>query len=792
MDKHPGGLSDEQTDKYGPYSKVAEKLRIAQEQYEPYEKMNTIEGYKEFINKYPDNYLVYEAEMQIRNIEFSSYEKTNTIEGYMEFIKNNPDNPNVERAYRNIEKLEFKICEREDTITCFNNFLGEYPESIFVNDAMKRLQELEFRQFSEQLMEKYRFDLLLYRLSLKRLKRELHAEGKDSLADFKCFASFTTNEGKKYFQTHLIYPDDHLPSKTSSGEMSDEIFNDIFSRQLEYLNSKFKQKKKIDGFSFGIASSRLGLYQKRKAWAEYYFPLDKVNLFARGELEKNTLFEKSIITYHQRPAQKDTVSVQADPASELHMAKHRKQPMAIQTSLSPALRLTKQAAESAAEEMPDPQTYLPGFKEILTLKANYDDRTDLLENYHPENILPPDVWKWLHFDVAEMKKQTAEILGFTAPEQVGIIAPEIEPGTYSYKDLEQHPGLKNLFPPAIQQSFRKGGTPFVCSIMDFEIQPTRQLHWALPVCELTRKNMGKTRLDKDGYIIARSWQGGCPFPRPSGKFKAQQVYYNMEKRGAWDSARLTCETLSFNKKLKQETCTRLNVNTIRLMGRSIFPPFGWFDRRAEKRGESGCTTTELFEPSKLRGIILMSLRYDDPNKMHTAMVYVPMLKRVRKIDSTDTEGRLFFGQKISPRRYPYEFEIIEEREFLLPISYDKADVWVDKGNGYTIRNLAFQRRACYVLQMTQLDTDYVYSKRIYYVDKETFAPVCGEFYDQKGRLYRVFNRSSVYLPECGAGTVFGTPAWDIDHVDMKSNYQMPVLMPANFGRETFNLEAMAR
>jgi hypothetical protein len=42
--------------------------------------------------------------------------------------------------------------------------------------------------------------------------------------------------------------------------------------------------------------------------------------------------------------------------------------------------------------------------------------------------------------------------------------------------------------------------------------------------------MGKTKLDKDGYIIPASWEGGCLFPRPSGAFTAQQIYYNYEKK----------------------------------------------------------------------------------------------------------------------------------------------------------------------------------------------------------------------------------------------------------------------
>ena len=160
----------------------------------------------------------------------------------------------------------------------------------------------------------------------------------------------------------------------------------------------------------------------------------------------------------------------------------------------------------AAEEMPPSDTYLPSTEEIMSQKANYDDQKDLFKPFHPRDVLPPIVWNAIHWDEEEMKKQTAEMFGYTAPELTGKIAPEIKPGKYTYKDVEENPGIRELLPNYIvERHMGPGGPPFVCTIKDFEIEPTKQLHMALPVCELTRQNLGKTKLDKDGYIVARSW-----------------------------------------------------------------------------------------------------------------------------------------------------------------------------------------------------------------------------------------------------------------------------------------------
>ena len=451
----------------------------------------------------------------------------------------------------------------------------------------------------------------------------------------------------------------------------------------------------------------------------------------------------------------------------------------------------------------DPMTWLPKPEEADAAKATTNDKRNLFETWHPRSFVPPDMWEQITFDQEEMKKQTKEILGFTAPELVGKIAPEIKPGKYTYQDLEKHPGLKELFTPVILKTVKKGAPPFVCSIMDFDLQPTRQHHWALSVCQATKKNMGKAKLDTVGYIVPKTWAGGVPFPRPSGEFKAQQVYYNMEKRASsWDgNSFLTGIGLALDKNLKVDKFNKYFKKDIRWMGRSYMPPFGWFDARAEKRGEFKSYTVAIFEPRANRGLGTMLYMYDDPRKPDPMMMYLPSMRRIRKFAATDTQDpngdaayddMSFLSQKITPNKFPYKFEIIAEREYLLNVAYNSAPAWIDKENGYALRNVHLERRPCYVLQMTQQDANYVYSKRIYYVDMETFQPYWGEFYDQKGRLYREYNVSQNFFPECGMLAPYGDYAWQVDHIDTHSSFQLMTYIPARFTRDHFELKEMIK
>jgi hypothetical protein len=458
---------------------------------------------------------------------------------------------------------------------------------------------------------------------------------------------------------------------------------------------------------------------------------------------------------------------------------------------------------SAQEQLQDPSTYLP--QPGKTGKEFYDDPTDLTVTQPFSKILPPAIWKQITFDKEKMKQEYAELLGFTAPEVVGKIAPEIKLGKYTYQDLEKYPGLKELFPPMVAEHIIKpGGPPFVGNIPEFEIVPTSQFYQHLRLIEETKRNIGKTKLDKDGYLVEGTWQGGIPFPRPSDEHKAQQVFYNFEKRSvSWDECwALPGRADSYDKNLIRDKLSVFNVAKIRWKARTLFPPYGWLDERAERNDESVSYSYIMYEPRSQRGTILLRYLYDGPEKQDASMVYVPSLRRIRKLSSTDTQdptGDMTYDdqnmllQKITPKKYPYKFDIISEREYLMFYSHGNMPTWCDSKNGYALRDVKLMRRPCYVLQMTQMDPNYVYSKRIYYLDKETFDAVYNENYDQRGRLYRVqYYASSNLNSESGTVANYGSYSIQRDLIDLHSTTALNVIYPAPWSRTRFDMEGIMR
>jgi hypothetical protein len=418
-----------------------------------------------------------------------------------------------------------------------------------------------------------------------------------------------------------------------------------------------------------------------------------------------------------------------------------------------ALALTIPAAWAAEE-------YKVTFDQWTRAKAFYDDPRPLMKELPLSKIVPPQDYAKMTFDIETMKKTWAEAVGFKAPDVVGKIAPEIKPGKYSYQDKDKYPGLKELLIPLFYERFNPGGPPRAGNFPEIEIIPTKQYYYSLPLAETTKKNAGTVKQDEQGYMDYSTYQAGFPFPRPSGPHKAIQALYNWEKRTFFENYWLIQIAKGYDRNLKTDFEGANQDYWLKLRGRCIIPPFGWYDERAQKRGETRSFNFIQVAPRDSYGNVVNNTNFEGLNDYDQFLLYIAMLRRVRKLSGTDTQDQAVgqdvtyedyegFSQKFSPNRFPYKYEVIAEREFLFPTYSEDGSEWISS-KGYEIRGLKMERRPCYVIQMTQLDKNYIYGRRLIYLDKETFIFHCIINYDQKDRLYRVNWSHWGFYPEMGS------------------------------------------
>jgi len=406
-----------------------------------------------------------------------------------------------------------------------------------------------------------------------------------------------------------------------------------------------------------------------------------------------------------------------------------------------------------------------------------------------KKIIPPATYKKLTFDVEVMKNTWTEVVGFRAPDVVGKVAPEIKPGKYTYKDKSQFPFEKLMWKHMYDQfnPTPTSGRRHVGNFTEIEIVPTRQYYYPLPVAEATKKYMGTAKQDDQGYLIQKSYVAGHPFPRPEGKFKAQQILYSFEKHYMWwDSHYYFEHDYGFTGDLRQDFDALGHSFWMRTQGRLLSEPLGWLDKRAEEQGEYKAFLWWNLSPRDLFGNTLSTTWYIDPERPDLYMLYINSLRRVRRLSSSDTQDPALgtdqiyddfngWNQKMSPNKYPNKYEVIGEGEFLAPLTWDGSP-YMSVKEGHILKNLQFERRPMWVVQVTSLDKSYVYSKRVVYLDKETLLPWFSEAYDQKGRLYRTFSTVYSFVPEMGLYCQWMNIA--LDHLDTHSTAWLGYAIPA--------------
>ena len=107
-------------------------------------------------------------------------------------------------------------------------------------------------------------------------------------------------------------------------------------------------------------------------------------------------------------------------------------------------------------------------------------------------------------------------------------------------------------------------------------------------------------------------------------------------------------------------------------------------------------------------------------------------------------------------------------------------------------NMKLERRPVAILELTELDKNYIYSKRVIYVDMETLMFFHGDYYDQKGRKWRTLGARFSWMPEYGNPSGSCAFIYSTDWVDLHSEPGFDYLLPANYPPEAVSMRALLK
>jgi len=167
-----------------------------------------------------------------------------------------------------------------------------------------------------------------------------------------------------------------------------------------------------------------------------------------------------------------------------------------------------------------------------------------------------------------------------------------------------------------------------------------------------------------------------------------------------------------------------------------------YDRkRITKAGQDGLAYKDVIVityPTDVKGLSILTWTYEDPNKEQDTWLWIPSLKKVRKVSSANADdsfmGSDFTVEEVSTRRFEDEtYKLIGEKTF--------------EGYKFDLTGeLKMANRPCYVIECIPKKPYWYYAKRIVWVDKELSGGIFEEYYDKNGKLFKTLFREWQWIP----------------------------------------------
>ncbi len=302
--------------------------------------------------------------------------------------------------------------------------------------------------------------------------------------------------------------------------------------------------------------------------------------------------------------------------------------------------------------------------------------------------------------------------------------------------------VKDLISPGMEWCI-KHGWPLTI------VEPKR-IEWPAAYKAATEKYSGQVKLSPDGLSL-QGYVAGLPFPNidPKDPQVALKIMWNYNYQFLTtddvDLRNFDADTgsvadhgpLSVERHFLLDHFRRLFWN-----GRLYVEP------KPDKPNPNGYRAQQglypILEPFDLKGVGALGNRYIDPAKQDDSWLYLPSLRRVRRL-STAQRSDALFGQDTDVDSYFgyaghiawMDWKFLGEREVLgsfhgqhFPVKWnDKVDWAFDD---------VWEKRKVYVIEGVSKLPQYAYSKRVLFIDKEAWIMPFTDIYDRSGELWKIW------------------------------------------------------
>jgi hypothetical protein len=343
---------------------------------------------------------------------------------------------------------------------------------------------------------------------------------------------------------------------------------------------------------------------------------------------------------------------------------------------------------------------------------------------------------------------------------------DVAPGaTISKENVES---VKDLLTPAMRWMVDRGLT--------MRVVAPKPVAWPSKYKEATEKFASQVKLSADGRAL-EGYVAGLPFPNvdPNDPQAGFKVMWNQELKPVYTDDVQT-------EFIFELTDGAGNVERTQIWDRwrrMFWSGRLYNDPKPVIPHDPPIRYTELFGPAlapeDIRNTSALSIRYVDADTPDDTYLYLPQLRRVRRVPVNNRTDSIFgtdmdldstwgFASKVGN----FDFKVLAaEKEILAPVHSGKYGVqdlyqappgqglksWMPDGD--------WEKRSVWVIQGAPRISPYAFSKGVFYVDREFWQTNLTEWFDKRGELWKLWWNMFNFTAEPRPGKTFTEPGTNL-------------------------------
>ncbi len=299
--------------------------------------------------------------------------------------------------------------------------------------------------------------------------------------------------------------------------------------------------------------------------------------------------------------------------------------------------------------------------------------------------------------------------------------------------------VSGLISPGVEWCVKHG--------MQLTIGPYKRVEMPKAYVEATEKYAGQVKLTSEGTV--EGYVAGLPFPTidPNDPNAGLKLAWNFNYRPwltddwMWRNFPNVAGSVRSDGPMAVDREFTFGYNArLYYTGRLYVDPKPVLPNREGFRYKE--IIGPILQPLDLKGVNSLNYRYMDPNQQDDTWLYFPNLRRVRRLSTTQRSDALL-GQDIdidSNEGYSgnpvwMTWRFLGEKQMLEPV-HAQSPAQFCPGKGDFAFCDVWEPRDVWIIEGASKLPQYAFSKRVLFIDKETYWITYADMYDRAGELWK--------------------------------------------------------